>query len=157
LLCSPTRPAIPRVNTLEAKDFLVNQTAQQAAIDGVPLSDLEKRMMYFSESDDSCEDPIALNTEFEAQYNSEEYEPKIARLLKNAYSQIRKENQDQKRNWDEAIRVLQKGDHYILVLWDISPPSEHPTRDFFKHMGIGVLIAILIAIGIIVVTVLRGK
>src|SRR5713101_9480648 len=33
----------------EAKDFLVAQTAEQAALEGVPLSDLEKRMMYFTE------------------------------------------------------------------------------------------------------------
>jgi hypothetical protein len=31
---------------LEAKDFLVRQTAEQAIIENVPLSDLEKRMMY---------------------------------------------------------------------------------------------------------------
>jgi len=34
----------------EAKDFLVQQTAEQAALENVPLSDLEKRMMYFTES-----------------------------------------------------------------------------------------------------------
>jgi hypothetical protein len=33
----------------EAEDFLVAQTAEQAALEGVPLSDLEKRMMYFTE------------------------------------------------------------------------------------------------------------
>jgi hypothetical protein len=37
----------------DAKDFLVDQAAQQAAIDGVPLADLEKRMMHFTEWDDS--------------------------------------------------------------------------------------------------------
>jgi hypothetical protein len=29
----------------QAKDFLVRQTAEQARLEGVPLSDLEKRMM----------------------------------------------------------------------------------------------------------------
>jgi hypothetical protein len=28
----------------EAKDFLVQQTAEQAAVDNVPLSNIEKRM-----------------------------------------------------------------------------------------------------------------
>jgi hypothetical protein len=69
----------------EAKDFLVQQTAEQAAIEGVPLSDLEKRMMYFTESGYVPEDPIALNDEFEAQYDSGEYEQKISKLLKHAY------------------------------------------------------------------------
>jgi hypothetical protein len=57
------------MNVREAKDFLVDQAAQQAAIDGVPLSDLEKRTMYSTEWDDRGGDPIALNEEFEAQYN----------------------------------------------------------------------------------------
>ena len=32
----------------EAKDFLVQQTAQQAQTEGAALSELEKRMMYFT-------------------------------------------------------------------------------------------------------------
>jgi hypothetical protein len=39
------------------------------------------------------------------------------------------------------MRTLRKGYHYILVLWDINPPSEHPTRDSFKLVGAGLLIA----------------
>jgi hypothetical protein len=30
----------------KSKDFLVLQTAEQPALDNVPLSDIEKRMMY---------------------------------------------------------------------------------------------------------------
>ena len=54
------------MRVLEAKDFLVQQTAEQAARENVPLSDLEKRMMYFTEIDECPEDPIALNKAFEA-------------------------------------------------------------------------------------------
>lgn len=64
-----------RVNAKEAKDFLVEQAAQQAALEKVPLSNVEKRMMYFVENDpSSCEDPLALNDEFEAQCDTAEYE-----------------------------------------------------------------------------------
>jgi len=38
---------------LEAKDFLVQQTAEQAQLEGVPLSELEKRMMYFTDGRDA--------------------------------------------------------------------------------------------------------
>jgi hypothetical protein len=86
------------MNVREAKEFLVDQTAKQAVIDGVPFSDLEKRMMYLSESDPTCEDPVALNEEFASQYSCEEYERKIARLLRHTYSRIKKENSDQERN-----------------------------------------------------------
>jgi hypothetical protein len=133
------------LNTKQAKDFLVEQTVEQAALEGVPLADVEKRMLYFTESDSaSCDDPIALNDEFEAQYETKEYETKISRLLHHAYTRLKEENPGLKRNWDEAIRTLRKGDHYFLVMWDIAPPSEHPTRDTFILLGIGVLIAVVI-------------
>ena len=76
----------------EAKDFLVSQTAEQAALEGVPLSNLEKRMMYFTESGYVPEDPIKLNEEFETEYDSDEYEAKISRLLHHAYYRLHKEN-----------------------------------------------------------------
>jgi hypothetical protein len=36
------------VNTKEAKDFLVGQAVEQAALDKESLSDIEKRMMYLT-------------------------------------------------------------------------------------------------------------
>jgi hypothetical protein len=41
----------------EAKDLLVQQTAEQAAVDNVPLSNIEKRMRYFTETGECPEDP----------------------------------------------------------------------------------------------------
>jgi hypothetical protein len=41
-----------------------SQTAEQAALENVPLSGLEKRMMYFTEKGECPEDPIALNDAF---------------------------------------------------------------------------------------------
>lgn len=75
------KPTIRTMRIREAKDFLVAQTAEQATLEVVPLSDLEKRMMYFTESGYVPEDPIKLNEEFEAEYDSDEYEAKISRLL----------------------------------------------------------------------------
>jgi hypothetical protein len=136
------------LNTKQAKDLLVEQAVEQAALDGVPLADVEKRMMYFTESDPaSCENPIELNDEFEAEYETKEYETKISQLLHHAYSRLKKENPERARKWDQAIRTLRKGDHYVLVLWDINHPSEHPTRDSFKLLGAGLLIATVLIIG----------
>jgi hypothetical protein len=145
------------MNTKQAKDFLVEQTAQQAALENIPLSDLEKRMMYFTESADATEDPIALNNEFEEQYDTNEYEAKIARLLRNAHRRIRKENPETARVWKESFRKLQEGDHYLLVLWNTAPASDHPTRDLFTYVGIGILIAVLLVIGVIFTEGMRGK
>lgn len=106
----------------KAKDFLVEQTAVQASLDGVTLTDLEKRMMYFTEGPDATEDPTELNDEFEAEYEIATYEAKMSKLLHRAYARVKKENPETARTWNESIRILKKGDHYILVLWDVLRP-----------------------------------
>jgi len=45
------RCTIAVMNVREAKEFLVQQTVEQAALEHVPFSDLERRMMYFTESE----------------------------------------------------------------------------------------------------------
>jgi hypothetical protein len=130
---------------LEAKDFLVQQTAEQAALENVPLSDLEKRMMYFTETDECPEDPIALNDAFEATYDTTEYEAKISNLMHHAYQRIRKENPETVRRWKEAMKQLSKGDHYLLILGDANYPKERPQErppyDSLKLLGAGILLA----------------
>ena len=104
----------------------MQQTAEQAQLEGVPLSELEKRMMYFTESGYVPEDPIALNEEFEAQYETDEYEAKIAKLLHLAYERARKENDVTRRRFDTAVKSLRRGDHYLLVMWDMRPGLHAP-------------------------------
>jgi hypothetical protein len=101
----------------EAKDFLVQQTAEQAALDNVALSSLEKRMMYFTETGECPEDPIALNDAFEAEYDTTTYEKKISLLMARAYRRIKRESPEKLCLWNNAFRVLSKGDHYILLFW----------------------------------------
>jgi hypothetical protein len=125
----------------EAKDFLVQQTAEQAAIEKLPFSDLEKRMMYFTEGKDATEDPTTLNDEFEAQYDSAKYEKKISRLMHHAYKRLRKEGSSALRTWDDAIRRLKRGDHYLIVLWGERPGS-HTT----ELIGLGIGLFILAAL-----------
>ena len=108
----------------EAKDFLVQQAAEQAALENVPFSDLEKRVMYFTEAGDCPEDPIALNDAFEAEYNSAVYEKKISRLMAQVYHRIRQRGPERLRLWKEAVRTLRKGDHYILVFLPQSMPEK---------------------------------
>lgn len=130
------------MRALEAKDFLVQQTSEQAALENVPLSDLEKRMMYFTETDECPENPIALNEAFEAKYDTDEYEAKISKLMRHAHSRIKKENPEAARKWKEAIQQLSKGDHYILILCneglDLVPgvSTERPPHDSLKLLAL---------------------
>ena len=139
----------------EAKDFLVQETAKQAALERVPFSDLERRMMYFTEVEEMPEDPIKLNDAFEAEYDPDEYEKKVRELMHHAYARIKKENPETARCWSEAIRELSKGDHYILVLWGEyrtyrASAGERPPYDFLKLFGTAAfLVALIVAAGVI--------
>jgi hypothetical protein len=139
-----------KLNTKQAKDFLVEQTVEQAALEGVPIDDVEKRMMYFTESDTaSCDNPIELNDEFEAEHETKEYETKISRLLHHAYKRLKEENPERARNWDKAIRTLRKGDHYLLVMVDQSRESGVAWwMPILWGIGIGILIFILMVVEI---------
>jgi hypothetical protein len=132
----------------EAKDFLVQQTTEQAQLEGVQLSDLEKRMMYFTETGEMPEDFIQLNEEFEAQYNSDEYEAKIAKLLRHAYQRARKENDETRKHFDAAIKSLRRGDHYLLVMWDCSG-SEEWTVAYALRILAGSLGVIVLMFGVV--------
>jgi hypothetical protein len=126
----------------EAKDFLVAQTAEQAALEGVPLSDLEKRMMYFTESASAAEDPTTLNEQFEAQYDRDKYEKRISRLMHHAYKRVREEGGTALPTWIEAISRLKRGDHYLLVMWGQRPGIHRPE---LLGMAIGLLVLVGLA------------
>jgi hypothetical protein len=130
----------------EAKDFLVQQTAEQAQREGIALSDLEKRMMYFTEGPDASEDPTTLNEEFEAQHDTTEYETKIARLMAHAYRRLKKENPETARTWNTAIRELRKGDHYILVMWSSLSSATSALWGFWKTMGASLILVVIMGI-----------
>src|SRR5262249_8640854 len=131
------------MRVLEAKDFLVQQTAEQAAIENVPLSDLEKRMMYFTETDECPENPIALNEAFEAEYDTATYEKKISLLMAQAYRRIKRDDSEKLRLWNEAYRVLSKGDHYILLFWRQNPFAK-PPRSWPTYVLGALAVAVLI-------------
>lgn len=119
----------------EAKEFLVRQVVEQARLEHVSLSDLERRMMYFTECGYVPEDPIKLNDEFEAAYDSDEYEAKIWQLLHHAHQRLRKERDVAAKSWNLAIKCLRRGDHYLLVMWDLAPSTWTPVRGSLKLLA----------------------
>jgi hypothetical protein len=99
---------------------------RQAALENVPLCDLEKRMMYFTETDECPEDPIALNDAFEAECDTSTYEKKVSLLMAHAYRRIKREGPEKLRLWNNAFAVLSKGDHYLLLFWRQNALSRSP-------------------------------
>ena len=93
------------MNTTEAKQFLVQEVVEQAALEGVSLSDIEKRMLWFTESDPaSYSNPIELN-EFETQCDTQQYEGKMSRLFYHAYKRLKSEAPDKARVWTATFSV----------------------------------------------------
>jgi hypothetical protein len=137
----------PRVTQVsKAKDFLVEQTA----LDSVPLSDLEKRMMYFTEGPDATEDSVVLNDEFETEYDMPTYEAKMPELLHRAYARVKKENPQTARTWNRSIRILRKDDHYLLVLWNQEGSIKSSANNFLKVFTVvASLIAALVGLVLI--------
>jgi hypothetical protein len=132
----------------EAKDFLVQQTAEQAALENVPLSDLEQRMMYYAEGSDATSEDQKLNDEFHKNYHTSKYEAKMHALLHHAYERLQMVHPEAVPKWDEAISVLAKGNHYVSILWGDyyakERPQEPPPYDPFdslKLLGAAILVA----------------
>jgi hypothetical protein len=92
-------------------------------------------MLYFTESDDAIEDPAALNEQFTAQYDTPEYEKKISRMVAHAYRRIKRDSPEKLRAWNDALRILRKGDHYILVFCKEPNPSKPLGRWTFQIFG----------------------
>jgi len=102
----------------QAKRFFVERIVAQAARDGRPLSDNEQWMLSFSESDpDFVVDPARMSA-LEAEIPDAEYEDKVAGLAERAYASDVAASPEIVATYKEAYRVLNQGDHYLLIMLD---------------------------------------
>ena len=80
------------------------------------MSDDQKQMLLWSEVEpDSVADP-ALAERLSAAIPDTDYEAKIAGLLTRSFSRDVATDADRKRVWSDAMNVLSRGDHYLLVM-----------------------------------------
>jgi hypothetical protein len=107
----------------EAKDFMVSNIVAEAQRENVPLSEIERKMLCFSETAWTLPDIMQVSDEFDREYDQADYEKKIAHLIRNAANRARKENPEEFATWLSAIRQLQKEDHYITVMVDMAGVS----------------------------------
>ena len=100
----------------QAKRFFVDKIAQQATREGHPLSENERWMLSFSESDPEFVVDAARVRALEAEISDAEYEKKVAGLADRAYEGDVASDPDAPASYKEAFRILGRGDHYILVM-----------------------------------------
>jgi hypothetical protein len=115
-----------------AKEFLVSKIAAEAEREGVPLSEVERKMLYFSETAWTLPNMAAISDQFERRYDHDEYEDKIARLIRTARQRARRDDRQDFEAWSDAIRTLSKEDHYILLLVKQAGGSESLPGQLFK-------------------------
>lgn len=128
-----------------AKEFLISQVVAEAKREDVPLSEVERKMLYFTETQESLPDIYEVHDQFERECDDTQYERKIAGLLRNARKRERHESADAESRWKNAIADLRKEDHYLLVMVD---QSQQPVGDFWNLIawGTGVSIGLIILI-----------
>jgi len=122
-------------NAREAIDFLAAQIVEEAACEGVSFSDAERRMLYFTESDDLLSDMREAEAQFDARYDQNEYEAKVSRLMASLYRRLRKESSVTWKSWNAAIRFLEEHEHYVLVMVERAKASQQVERRRWKRAG----------------------
>jgi len=99
-----------------AKRFMLSKLEAQALRDGVPLSDIEKRMFLFSESGTATPD-FEADEQFDAECDTRLYEAKIAKLLRRSYADDMK-TLGGSMAWKDALDSVANQDFYGLVMVD---------------------------------------
>ena len=123
----------------EAKEFLISEIVAEAQRENVPLSEVEHKMLYFTESGWTLPGIMTVSEDFDREYDQTEYENKIARLIKRAYKRVCKGSREEYDAWWAAIRRLGKEDHYISVMVRLA--GLRPRGDQWKLLGAGLAIS----------------
>ena|ERR1035437_159591 len=100
----------------EAKEFLAGRISEEAKREGMPLSEVERKMLYFTETGWTLPDMAEISEEFDRDHDQDEYEQKIAGLVRGIETREDARSEQDIEAWDEAVLKLSEGDHYLLVL-----------------------------------------
>jgi len=131
------------MNCKEAIDFFLEQLVEQAALDHVSLSEFEKRLLRFSETEDAGQEEEEQEEGFESEKESADYETKISGLLKRARKRLRQEDSAEALRWNEALSALEGHDAYILVMLGADPRPRLFGKTFFAVLAISVAVVLL--------------
>jgi hypothetical protein len=129
------------LSTREAKEFLISKIVAEAERENVPLSEVERKMLYFSQTDWTLPDIMEVSDEFDKDYDQAKYEKKVTHLIRNETRRLRKESPHDFASWIGAIRKLKKEDHYITVMIDEAGVS---TGRVSGQWGVGILVLVVL-------------
>jgi hypothetical protein len=138
----------------QAMEYLVNRIVDEAKLQGSPLTDIERKMLYFSESDPTLRDMPAVSAEFDRSHDHEEYEQKISSLIRRIVARDQRQDPAAHAAWNDAQLKVSEGDYYLLALIGSHPaetsnvrPAHDIIRLWITAFGIVFGSIALIAIG----------
>ena len=131
------------MNSADAKQFLASRIVDQALLEGVPFSEIERKMLFFSEKHPSLPDMDKVTVEFDQTYERFEYEQKVSSLLCDVYRRDRRDSA-LARQWRDARRSLRWEDHYIKIMLKRGLTSANRKRDFLIYVLIGIIVVIVL-------------
>jgi hypothetical protein len=140
------------MDPVAAKEFLIKRVLEEASVENIELTEVEQKMLHFTELHPSLPDTYEIAAEFEQSYAPDEYEAKIAALLRNARSHDKANLANKAQVWDDALAALRNEDHYILVMTsqalrpaEIGPACpNHRVRDLLIYIAVGLCVVILL-------------
>lgn len=128
-----------------SKQFLIDRILEQALLESSPLTEIEIRMLKFTEATSASKDLEAAEI-FERDYNDDEYEEKIASLIQHAYE--RDKRSGDQGAWDIALARVAGRDMYMNVLIDrakIEKIADGPLGDW--RVGLYILLPWVVCAG----------
>jgi hypothetical protein len=132
----------------QAKEFAIGLIASEAERARVPLSELERKMLYFSETGWTVPGMAEAAQRFESEYDSRQYEKKIAALIKKLQTRLKSDDPNTLKAWLDALEKLSEGDHYLLVLARVdAAPPHRPPHDFLK-LCVTALLIVVVGVGL---------
>ena len=102
----------------EARQFFIGKVMHQAQIEGMTLSADEQQMLSWSESAPDSVAGAGVVERLAAEISDDDYEAKIAGLLRRRFVDDVAADRHAKDLWRDAWSVLNQGDHYIGVMID---------------------------------------
>ncbi len=89
------------------------------------------------------------NDGFDREYDQAAYEEKIANLVRRLLANLRANDQNEFDGWLEAVRVLEKEDHYLLVLIAAAGASGRLRYAGVKLLGTALaIVAVMVAVAL---------
>ena len=140
-------PGTERFKTVrDAKDFLAGKIVEEAQREGAPLTEVERKMLYFTETGWTLPDMKEVSAEFDLGYDQAEYEQKIGGLAGRVQARLEVQGKQERATWDRATEKLSRGDHYMLVLVDASRTTQKGAKHNLKMVAIALALLALAAL-----------